>query len=98
MTYSRFKAIGNWLGIAAGLNLALFFILTIYLGGEAGNGTIVDTQFLLNNHGTFVEATESEFRSSLFLSRLLFITYPLAILWWIASKTLVKFFPDRREG
>jgi hypothetical protein len=66
-----------YLGIA---NFAVFFILALYLGGDAINGSVIDGRYFLSSHGRLTEVTQGVFTYSQGHTRSLFVTHPLAML------------------
>ncbi|WP_157182247.1 hypothetical protein [Methylobacterium sp. WSM2598] len=59
-------------------NFIAFSIAAAFLGGDAGNGKIVNGHYFLGSHGTYTEVSEAVFTYSLWHVRSLFITHPLA--------------------
>ncbi|MDB5815371.1 MAG: hypothetical protein JWN23_2488 [Rhodocyclales bacterium] len=62
------------LGIA---NFVVFWILAVYLGGDAVNGKMQDGHFFLMSHGRYTEVSEAIFRYSKWHVYSTWITHPM---------------------
>ena len=65
--------------VAIGLaNIIAFDLVGSLLGGDAGNGKVVDARHFLNSHGAYTEVSRAVFTYSLWHARSLVVTTPLA--------------------
>ncbi|HEX4505006.1 MAG TPA: hypothetical protein VH722_04680 [Alphaproteobacteria bacterium] len=55
------RKLRNWTGILAGVDFAVFELISHRMGGSAINGKIVDRRYYLGEHGTFTEVTKATF-------------------------------------
>jgi hypothetical protein len=62
------------------INFIIFFILAMYLGGDAVNGRIYHGHYFLMSHGRYTEVSKSVFDYSKWHVYSLWITHPMAIL------------------
>jgi hypothetical protein len=77
------KALGiaSLLVVLVGIvNFITFYSESLRLGGDAMSGHQADGRFYLSNHGVPKEVTEEAWRHSLWHSRTVFVTHPLAML------------------
>src|ERR1700744_5102614 len=82
---------GILLGVAI-LNFAAFFIMAVYLGGDAINGMIKDGHYYLGEHGRYTEVTEAVFNYSRHQAYSVFVTHPvgMAAAWYFGRLTSPK--------
>ena len=59
-------------------NFALFFVLAVYLGGDAVNGKIVGGHYFLMSHGRYTEVSAGIFNYSRWHAYSTWVTHPLA--------------------
>jgi hypothetical protein len=74
------------IGIA---NFLAFFVMAVYLGGDAVNGKVTADHFYLMSHGRYTEVSESIYRYSLWHARSVWVTHPLALIagyWYYRVK------------
>lgn len=64
------------------LNFFAFVIFSMWIGGDALSGKVVEGHFFIGEHGKLTEVSEAVFTYSLWHSRSLFITHPLAVVIW----------------
>jgi hypothetical protein len=74
----------RWLLIVIGcigiVNFAVFFIGSIYFGGDAVNGYSCKGHYFLGSHGRYTETTKAVYTYSRWHVYSLFITHPAAML------------------
>jgi hypothetical protein len=73
----RLLQFGLFLGA---VNFAGFSIGTLYLGGDAVNGSAVGGHYFLSNHGHLTEVSRSIFTYSKWHARSVWFTHPIAML------------------
>ena len=62
------------------VNFAIFFVLSLLLGGTADNGMITDGKYYLGDHGKFREVSKAVFVFSEAYTRFTMDTFPLAFV------------------
>ena len=68
------------------LNLALFMVIALLMGGDAVNGKTKDGRYYLANHGKLTEVSKATFIYSKLHVYSVFATFPLAlVLFWCTS-------------
>jgi len=67
------------IGVAI-LNFAVFYLMALYLGGDAENGRVQAGHFYLASHGNLTEVSKAIFSYSLFHSRSIWITHPIGMI------------------
>lgn len=67
------------------INFAVFWIIGVYLGGDALGGKAVDGRYFLGNRGHLTEVSRAVFTYSQWHARSVFVTFPIAILskWFL---------------
>ena len=63
------------------MNFVLFVIISVYLGGNALSGDIVDGRYYVSSHGDLTEVSKYQFIFSKIHTISVFITHPLGIFW-----------------
>lgn len=76
--------------IAAFINFAVFWLIAVYLGGDAINGRIADGHYYLMAHGRYTEVSAAVFNYSEWHVYSVWITHPLAFLAALAYFRLNK--------
>ncbi len=74
----RYLCIGIF--ILAFVNFAAFWLIAVYLGGDAINGRITDGHYFLMAHGRYTEVSAAVFTYSKWHVYSVWITHPLAFL------------------
>lgn len=62
------------------LNFFVFFVFSLIIGGDAGNGFVKDGHYFVTNHGKHTEVSELIWKINKFQADSLFITHPMAII------------------
>jgi len=62
------------------LNFFGFFVGSMMIGGSSANGFMEDGRYFVSEHGRNTEVTEQIWNYSLWHSRSLFVTHPLAMI------------------
>ena len=72
-------------------NFAVFFVLAVYLGGDAVNGKIVGGHYFLMSHGRYTEVSAGIFNYSRWHVYSTWVTHPLAFAagywYWRIKRT-----------
>ena len=86
MSYTLQIAIAQSIRFIAILNFVAFVLASLYLGGDASNGKVIDGHFFLGSHGHYTEVNAAIFRYSelhastvLWALLLVFISYGWSI-------------------
>jgi hypothetical protein len=61
-------------------NFMIFIMVASFLGGDASNGHYAAGHFFLANHNRLTEVSEGVYTYSLWHSRSLYFTHPLALI------------------
>lgn len=69
-------------------NFAIFFVVSLLIGGDAWNGHVVDGRYFLRSHGQLTEVNAAVFSYSRWHVISLFVTHPLGM---IAAAVLAGF-------
>ena len=66
-------------------NFVAYWIIGVYLGGDAIGGKAVDGHYFLGNRGYLTEVSRAVFTYSRWHARSVFVTFPLATLckWFL---------------
>ena len=75
------------------LNFVTFMVVAYFVGGDAGNGKVVDGHFYLGYKGEFTEVSEGVYTYSLWHLRSLAATFPLGFV----AMFFVRIEQDRRR-
>jgi hypothetical protein len=71
------------------LNFLLFFLTSLFIGGDALNGKIEEGHYYVGNHGNYTEVSHIVFTCSKLHGLSVCLTYPLAMLaglvYWVAG-------------
>lgn len=62
------------------INFIVFFVLDLYLGGDAVNGKIYHGHYFLMSHGRYTEVAKEIFNYSKWHVYSIWATHPMAIL------------------
>ena len=70
-------------------NFAAFWLVALFIGGDAISGKAVAGHYFLSSHGHLTEVSRAVFVYSKWHVRSLFVTHPLAFLcvWLMTRKT-----------
>jgi hypothetical protein len=71
------------------VNFVLFWLVAVYLGGDAVNGKVVAGHYYLMSHGRYTEVSEAIFAYSRWHVYSTWITHPLALVagyWYYRLK------------
>ena len=74
----RYMCIGVFIG--ALVNFVAFWLIAVYLGGDAVNGRAVGEHFYLSSHGKLTEVSESVWNYSKWHVYSVWVTHPLGLL------------------
>lgn len=69
------------------LNFVAFGVGAMVLGGSAANGIVRDGRYFLSEHGKETEVSKEVWTYSLWHSRSLFVTHPLAFILFMILGT-----------
>jgi len=73
------------------LNFAAFWLIAVYLGGDALSGGIRDGRYLLMSHGVYTEVSREVFEYSRLHAQSIEFTHPVAF----ATAALVMYIQNR---
>jgi len=70
-------------------NFAVFFFVSIYIGGDAISGKAVNGRYFVAEHGHLTEVGRAVFIYSKWQARSIFVTHPLGFLsaWLLNRQT-----------
>jgi hypothetical protein len=92
LTSSRYQALLLVIALCF-LNFAAFAVVAYFVGGDAGNGKVVEGNFYLGYKGKFTEVSEGVYAYSLWHLRSLAVTFPLSFV----ALFFVRIEQDRRR-
>jgi hypothetical protein len=70
-----------WFGFTLGIvNFLAFVALSIYLGGDALNGHVINGHYFLGSHGRYTEVSQRVFQYSRWHATSIFATHPIGAL------------------
>jgi hypothetical protein len=75
-------------------NFTIYWLVAVYLGGDAGSGRIRDGRYFLMNHGAYTEVSAAVFKYSKWHTRSIWITHPMA---FTAAALLLHFQRRKRD-
>ncbi len=81
--------------VLCALNFFAFLASTMKIGGSAANGTVKDGHYFVGDHGKVTEVSQRAWEISLWHSKSLFLTHPLAIILTIILGS--KWDADRKQ-
>ena len=71
----------EWFAFACVLNFFVFMLVSMALGGDAGNGKVAHGHYFVGNHGRYDEVSKPVFTYSLVHGLSLFVTHPLGAVF-----------------
>ena len=72
------------------MNFAVFFIIAVYLGGDALSGEVAGGHYYLGNHCVLTEVNKYQYIYSMVHVISVFITHPIAIFWGVRDSFTKK--------
>jgi hypothetical protein len=84
-TTRRLLQVGVGIGLA---NFLVFWVVAVFIGGDALNGYMSDGHYFLASHGRFTEVSGAVFTYSKWHATSVFFTHPLAMLCgWLLTRS-----------
>ena len=87
--WRSFPELRTWEWIAFGgviANFLAFFVISLWLGGTAWNGTVENGKYYLGEHGRFTEVSQRVFRYSRIHAGLMVISMLAGLVLLVAAK------------